>query len=60
VPELLAEAEPDSQVKYDVCVRARFAERRDDGPSELHERLRLGADVEPDLQRLALERRRGR
>ena len=51
VPELLAQAEPAGEIEDDVGVGAGLAERRDDRPAQLDQRLRLGADVEADLQR---------
>jgi hypothetical protein len=51
-----AEAEPGRQREHDLQVGARLAARRLDRPSQLHERLGVLTDLEPDPQRLGLER----
>ena len=58
VPELRAQAEPARQREHDLEIRARLAARRLDRPPQLHERLGLLADLEPDPQPLDLERGR--
>ena len=55
IPELRAEAEARGEIEDDVGVRARLAGRRHDRRAKLDQRLRLLADLEADLQRLALE-----
>ena len=52
-----AEAEAGGEVEDDVGIRARFAGRRHDRRAKLDQRLRLLADLEADLQPLALEGR---
>ena len=52
-----AEAEAGGEVEDDVGIRARLAGRRHDRRAQLDQRLRLRADLEADLQRLALEGR---
>ena len=55
VPELRAEAEAAGEIEDDIGIGARLAGRRHDRLAELDERLRVRADLEADLQRLALE-----
>src|SRR4051812_50170889 len=56
VPEVLAETEPLRQREPDLEIGPRLAPRRLDGPAQLNERLSFLADLEPDAQRLGLER----
>ena len=58
VPEVLAQPEAVGEGEDDLEVRARLAARRDDRATELDVGLRLLADLEPDPQRLGLERAR--
>src|SRR5262245_4306038 len=55
VPELLRKPKPASEIEDDLGVRPCLSRRRHDSLAELDQRLRFGADVEADLQRLALE-----
>src|SRR6516164_11615812 len=57
IPELRTEAEPLGQTEDDVGVGTRLAARRHDGRTKLDQRLCLRADVEANLQGLALEGR---
>src|SRR5215469_13183324 len=57
IPELRTEAEPLGQIEDDVGVGTRLAARWHDSPTKLDQRLRLRADVEANLQGLALEGR---
>src|SRR5215472_7311154 len=57
IPELRTEAEPLGQTEDDVGVGTRLAARWHDGWTKLDQRLRLRADVEANLQGLALEGR---
>src|SRR5690606_17093223 len=55
LPELSAQTQPARQIEDDLCVRSRLPNRLDDRTPELHQRLRLGADIEADLEALAFE-----
>jgi len=57
IPELRRQPKPPGEVEDDVGIRARFAGRRHDRRAKLDQRLRLGTDLETDLQALALESR---
>jgi hypothetical protein len=52
---VLAEPEPDRKIEDDIGVGPRRAGRRHDRLAELHQGLSLGADLEAEAQRLALE-----
>ena len=54
------EPKPIRERKDDFGVRPRFSRRRHDRLAKLHQRLGVRADLEADLQRLALETRRDR
>src|SRR5262249_19835810 len=60
VPEVLATSKALSQGENEIRVRPRLAPWRNDARAQLHERLRLGADLEADLEGLALEGGRDR
>ena len=55
VPEAVAEAEVAGEVEHDRRVGAGLAAGLDDGRAQLHERLRVGAHLEADLEPFPLE-----
>src|SRR6201986_3263413 len=57
IQEMWTKAKPLGQTEDDVSVGTRLAARRQDGRTKLDQRLRLRADVEANLQGLALEGR---
>ena len=55
VPEMLAEAKAHCEAKDDICVGTCLAGRLNDRLPKLNVRLRVCADLESDLERLAFE-----